>query len=141
MSQTIKVGLIGGTGLADLLREGGGGKRHELKTPFGSPSDAIVETEWENLPVLLLGRHGPGHMLNPSQVPFRANIFALKQLGCTHILASGAVGSLRQELKPTDLVIPDQVIDKTHQRPSTFFEKARSTSNSPNLFAPFCVEY
>ncbi len=72
MSQTIKVGLIGGTGLADLLREGGGGKRHELKTPFGSPSDAIVETEWENLPVLLLGRHGPGHMLNPSQVPFRA---------------------------------------------------------------------
>src|SRR5206468_11004023 len=69
-------------------------------------------------------RHGPGHLLAPTQVPYRANIFALKKLGCTHILASGAVGSLRDEFKPKDLVIPDQVIDKTHRRASTFFEQA-----------------
>jgi len=66
----------------------------------------------------------PGHLLNPSRVPYRANIFALKSLGCTHILASGAVGSLREEFKPTELVIPDQVIDKTFRREGTFFENA-----------------
>jgi 5'-methylthioadenosine phosphorylase len=135
MSQGVKVGLIGGTGLADLLRETGAGKPHDLKTPFGSPSDSIIETEWEGLTVLLLSRHGRGHLLNPSQVPFRANIFALKQLGCTHILASGAVGSLRQELKPTDLVIPDQVIDKTSKRPSTFFDKS---AVHVEFAEPFC---
>ncbi|MGA3066946.1 MAG: MTAP family purine nucleoside phosphorylase [Tepidisphaeraceae bacterium] len=134
MSQTLKVGLIGGTGLADLLRETSGAKRHEMKTPFGAPSDAIFETDWENLSVLLLGRHGPGHTLNPSQVPFRANIFALKQLGCTHILASGAVGSLRQELKPTELAIADQVIDKT-RRAATFFEKS---AVHVEFAEPFC---
>jgi 5'-methylthioadenosine phosphorylase len=135
MSQTLKVGLIGGTGLADLLRDAGAARRHEVKTPFGSPSDAILETQWENLSVLLLPRHGPGHTLNPGQVPFRANIFALKQLGCTHILASGAVGSLRQELKPRDLVIPDQVIDKTCRRAATFFEKS---AVHVEFAEPFC---
>ncbi len=68
---------------------------------------------------LLLARHGPGHVLNPSQVPFRANIFALKMLGCTHILASGAVGSLREEFAPRSLVIPSQIIDRTSRRPAT----------------------
>jgi 5'-methylthioadenosine phosphorylase len=135
MSQNVKVGVIGGTGLADLLRDAGAGKRHEVTTPFGPPSDVINEIEWEGLPVLQLSRHGPGHILSPTQVPFRANIFALKQLGCTHILASGAVGSLRQELKPKDLVIADQVIDKTSKRPSTFFEKA---AVHVEFAEPFC---
>src|SRR5690242_5842318 len=120
----IKIGLIGGTGLGQVLGEQTAGTRHEVETPFGRPSDAIIETEWHGLPLLFLARHGPGHLLNPSQVPFRANIFALKQLGCTHILASGAVGSLREEFQPKHLVVPDQIIDKTVSRPRTFFEHA-----------------
>jgi len=132
----IKIGIIGGTGLGQLLGSGGGEMtRHEVKTPFGSPSDAIMETQWEGLAVLLLGRHGPGHLLNPSQVPFRANIFALKQLGCTHILASGAVGSLRQEYKPRDLVVADQIIDNTYKRLGTFFDSA---AVHVEFAEPFC---
>ena len=130
----IKVGLIGGSGLGQLLTERHGHK-HDLNTPFGKPSDVIIESQWEGLPVFLLGRHGPGHTMGPSQVPFRANIFALKQLGVTHIIASGAVGSLRQEMKPRDLVIPDQVIDKTSRRPGTFFEKA---AVHVEFAEPFC---
>jgi 5'-methylthioadenosine phosphorylase len=76
------------------------------------------------VPLLFLSRHGPGHRLNPTQVPYRANLFALKALGCTHILASGAVGSLRQHYRPRDLVILDQLIDKTTQRPATFYDQA-----------------
>src|SRR3954470_4065470 len=105
---TVRVGLIGGTGLGEMLGVENG-QRHETDTPFGRPSDAIIEGQWAGVPVLLLPRHGPGHLLSPSQVPYRANIFALKQLGCTHILASGAVGSLREEFKPKQIVIPDQV--------------------------------
>jgi 5'-methylthioadenosine phosphorylase len=135
MIPDLKIGLIGGTGLSDLLRDAGGGKRHEVLTPFGNPSDAIIETEWDGLPILLLGRHGPGHTIAPGNLPFRANIFALKQLGCTHILASGAVGSLRNEMKPTDLVIPDQLIDRTTKRPSTFFDHA---AVHVEFAEPFC---
>ena len=119
----LRIGLIGGTGLGEALGAEDG-VRHDIETPFGKPSDAIVETQWAGTQTLILSRHGPGHLLNPSQVPYRANIFALKMLGCTHILASGAVGSLREEFRPRDLVIPDQVIDKTHKRASTFFERA-----------------
>jgi 5'-methylthioadenosine phosphorylase len=131
----IKVGLIGGSGLGEALGSQTEGKRHEIETPFGKPSDAIIETEWAGLPVLVLSRHGPGHLLNPTQVPYRANIFALKQLGCTHILASGAVGSLREEFKPRDLVIADQVIDKTTKRAGTFYEKA---AVHVEFAEPFC---
>ena len=131
----IKIGLIGGSGLGEVLRGRTDGKRHEVDTPFGPPSDAIVETNWEGLPVFLLARHGPGHLLNPSQVPYRSNIFALKKLGCTHIIASGAVGSLREEFKPRDLVIPDQVIDKTHKRANTFYDRA---AVHVEFAEPFC---
>ena len=72
----IKIAVIGGTGLGELLRITRQGTRHEIETPFGRPSDAIVELQWERLPVYFLSRHGPGHLLNPSQVPFRANIYA-----------------------------------------------------------------
>jgi 5'-methylthioadenosine phosphorylase len=133
---TLKIGLIGGTGLGAAMAEHtSDGHRHELDTPFGRPADAIVETNWHGVPVFFLNRHGPGHLLNPSQVPYRANIFALKQLGVTHILASGAVGSLREEFKPRDLVIPEQVIDKTTSRPKTFFEKA---AVHVEFAEPFC---
>ena len=132
----LKIGLIGGTGLGQALAAASAeGTRHEIDTPFGRPSDAIIETTWAGVPVLILSRHGPGHLLNPSQVPFRANLFALKRLGCTHVLASGAVGSLREEFKPRDLVIPDQVIDKTFRRPGTFFENA---AVHVEFAEPFC---
>jgi len=131
----IKIGLIGGSGLGAILAEQSDGQRHELNTPFGKPSDAIVETQWSGLPVYFLNRHGPGHLLNPSQVPYRANVFALKTLGVTHIIASGAVGSLREEFKPKDLVIPDQIIDKTFRRPGTFFDRA---AVHVEFAEPFC---
>jgi len=133
MSQ-VKLGLIGGTGLGGSLASDVG-HRIEVDTPFGRPSDAIVETEWEGQSVLLLSRHGPGHLIPPSRVPFRANIFALKKLGCTHIIASGAVGSLRQEMKPVDLAIPDQIIDRTCQRQGSFFEQA---AVHVEFAEPFC---
>ena len=133
-SAELRVGLIGGTGLGEMLGVEGG-QRHEIDTPFGRPSDTIIEGQWAGVPVLLLARHGPGHLLNPSHVPYRANIFALKQLGCTHLLASGAVGSLRQEFLPRHLVIPDQVIDRTTRRPSTFFERA---AVHVEFAEPFC---
>jgi 5'-methylthioadenosine phosphorylase len=85
--------------------------------------------------VALLSRHGDGHLLNPSQVPYRANIYALKTLGVTHILASGAVGSLREEVAPRHLVIPDQVIDKTFKRANTFFDDLAA---HVEFAAPFC---
>lgn len=131
----IKIGLIGGSGLGAALSAQSEGTRHDVDTPFGKPSDAILETHWAGLDVLILNRHGPGHLLNPSQVPYRANIFALKKLGCTHILASGAVGSLREEFKPRELVIPDQIIDKTHRRANTFYEKA---AVHVEFAEPFC---
>jgi 5'-methylthioadenosine phosphorylase len=132
----LRVGVIGGSGLGEAMgAETGGGVRHELDTPFGRPSDAIIESEWAGVKVLLLARHGPGHLISPTNVNSRANLFALKQLGCTHILASGAVGSLREEFKPRQLVIPDQLIDKTTKRPGTFFE---STAVHVEFAEPFC---
>src|SRR5688500_14314333 len=122
MSDGLTIGLIGGSGLGQSLGATEG-VRHEIDTPFGRPSDAIVEAQRGGGRVLMLSRHGRGHLLNPSQVPYRANIFALKKLGCTHVIASGAVGSLREEFKPQHLVIPDQVIDKTHRRAGTFYER------------------
>jgi 5'-methylthioadenosine phosphorylase len=130
----VKIGIIGGTGIGEQLAAGKG-KRHEIHTPFGSPSDAIVETDWEGLAVLVLSRHGPGHVTPPANLPSRANIFALKRLGCTHIIATGACGSLRQEFKPGELVAPDQIIDKTVARSGTFFEKA---AVHVEFAEPFC---
>lgn len=132
----VKIGLIGGSGLGAVIAQQTDGIRHDLQTPFGKPSDVIVETQWSGLSVLILNRHGPGHLLNPSQVPYRANIFALKQLGCTHILASGAVGSLREEFRPQDLVLPDQMIDKTFRRAGTFFENAAVHIEFAEPFCP-----
>jgi len=131
----IRIGIIGGSGLGGLLAETADARRHEIDTPFGQPSDAILETEWEGLSVFLLSRHGAGHLLNPSQVPFRANLFALKKLGVTHVIATGAVGSLRQEIRHRDLVIVDQIIDKTHRRDGTFFENA---AVHVEFAEPFC---
>jgi 5'-methylthioadenosine phosphorylase len=121
--------------LGQALQAQTSGRRHEIDTPFGRPSDGIVESEWAGVPVYFLSRHGPGHTLNPSQIPARANIFALKELGCTHIIASGAVGSLREEFRPRDLVIPDQLIDKTSRRIGTFYDSA---AVHVEFSEPFC---
>ena len=133
----VRIGLIGGSGLGEALasRSDSDGRWHELETPFGKPSGAIFETSWSGLPVFFLSRHGPGHLLNPTAVPYRANLFALKQLGVTHVIASGAVGSLRDQLRPRDLVIADQIIDKTHRRAGTFYERA---AVHVEFAEPFC---
>ncbi len=117
-----KVGIIGGSGLGDALAKTQG-EAVEVDTPFGKPSSPIVQANWDGTDIAILQRHGIGHIYNPSTVNYRANIFALKALGCTHVIASGAVGSLREEICPKDLVICDQVIDKTHQRAGTFFDE------------------
>ncbi|MBL7134922.1 MAG: S-methyl-5'-thioadenosine phosphorylase, partial [Phycisphaerae bacterium] len=132
----VKVGIIGGSGLGDALCTGQAGQRIELATPFGSPSDAIIETTWADTPIVLLGRHGPGHTIPPSSVNYRANVYALKSVGCTHVIASGAVGSLREEIAPRDLVIPDQVIDRTYRRAPTFFDEYFAAH--VELASPFC---
>jgi 5'-methylthioadenosine phosphorylase len=117
----IKIGLIGGTGLGQALGAEEG-ERILVDTPFGQPSAPLIATHWDGAEVVLLARHGIGHTFNPSVVPYRANIYAMKKLGVTHIVASGATGSLRDHIKPRDLVIADQVIDKTCKRPNTFYE-------------------
>lgn len=134
MGQVV-VGIIGGTGLGEALGALGQGEVRQVETPFGRPSGPITLTDIGGVPVALLSRHGEGHMFNPSQVPYRANIYALKSLGVTHVLASGAVGSLREEIAPRQLVIPDQVIDRTFRRPGTFFD---DLAVHVELAAPFC---
>src|ERR1700742_3071128 len=96
-------------------------REEKITTPFGEPSDAFVLGELEGRKVAFLARHGRGHRLLPSELPFRANIYAMKKLGVERILSVSAVGSLKEEHKPTDFVIPDQFIDRTYARTSTFF--------------------
>ena len=117
----VVLGIIGGSGLyqmegAEVVAE------HAISTPFGQPSDAIVETRLGDRTVFFLPRHGRGHRLLPSEVPARANVCALKMLGVTHVLAVSACGIMREEIAPGDMVVPDQIFDRTRgQRPSTFF--------------------
>jgi 5'-methylthioadenosine phosphorylase len=119
----IRIGIIGGSGLDTALGLEQGSWR-QVDTPFGPPSAPILLTHWEGLEVAILARHGPGHTYPPSFIPYRANIFALKALGITHIIASGATGSLREQYHPGELVLIDQVIDKTCRRASSFYEHA-----------------
>ena len=133
---SVKVGIIGGSGLGDALGAETKGKPVSVETPFGSPSNVIIETQWAGTPIALLNRHGPGHLIPPSGVNYRANIFALKAIGCTHVIASGAVGSLREDIEPRHLVIPDQVIDKTYRREPTFFRDGLAAH--VEFATPFC---
>ncbi len=130
-----RVGIIGGSGLGQALGQLTHGQEHSLDTPFGTPSGPVVTGELNGVPVALLARHGPGHVHSPTHVPYRANLFALKTLGVTHLLCSTAVGSLREEIAPRDLVVPDQLIDKTFRRPSTFFDEFAVHAELAN---PFC---
>jgi 5'-methylthioadenosine phosphorylase len=119
---TAAVGIIGGTGLGEVLaREGG--ESVAVRTPFGPPSSDPVLAEWGGVRVAFIARHGPGHRLSPSAVPYRANIWALKSLGVSTLLVSGATGSLREDIEPGHLVLCDQIIDKTFRRAGTFFDE------------------
>ena len=116
-----EIGVIGGSGLYEMegltdIEEA------RVQTPFGEPSESIVVGVFADRRVAFLPRHGKGHRINPSNIPNRANVFAMKLLGVTHLVSVSAVGSLKEEIKPLDMVIPDQIIDRTKGRPSTFFE-------------------
>ena len=116
------IGLIGGTGLGEALIEKiKDVKFHSVDTPFGRPSDMILVGKMGKIRVAFINRHGRGHKLSPSEVPYAANIFALKKLGAHAVIATGAVGSLRQSIRPGDLVIVSQFIDKTFRRQGSFF--------------------
>lgn len=115
-----KIGIIGGSGLDDPklitnFQEIG------VDTPFGKPSSKLTLGQIGDNEVVIISRHGKEHSIIPSKVPYRANIWALKEQGCTHILATTACGSLKEEIKPGDFVFPDQFIDWTKQRPLTFY--------------------
>jgi len=129
------VGIIGGTGLGEVLAKRGA-RAVSVDTPFGPPSSKPALAEWEGVRVAFISRHGPGHILPPANVPCQANIWALKKLGVSAIIASGAVGSLRADMEPGHLVICDQVIDKTFRRPGTFFDKGLVVH--VELADPFC---
>jgi 5'-methylthioadenosine phosphorylase len=115
-----KIGIIGGSGLykMDALKDV---QEIQVDTPFGSPSDALIHGTLDGTPVLFLARHGRNHHLTPSELPFRANIYAMKSMGVEYLISASAVGSLKAEAKPLDMVVPDQFIDRTRGRISTFF--------------------
>jgi len=116
----MKVGIIGGSGLYNL-KELDKVNNIQIDTPFGKPSSDFLTGEVHDIPVVFIPRHGIGHVLLPTEIPFRANIWGLKKLGVTHLISVGAVGSLKEEIIPGHIVFPDQFIDLTRHRSSTFF--------------------
>ncbi len=120
MSPSPKIGIIGGSGLykMEALTDV---EEVRLSTPFGDPSDAYICGRIGEVPVAFLARHGRDHHLLPTEIPFRANIYGFKSLGVEYLLSASAVGSLQAEVKPLDMVVPDQFIDRTRNRISTFF--------------------
>src|SRR5882672_8691782 len=136
-STGVKLAVIGGSGLYSIeglthIRE------TKIRTPFGLPSDAIVAGTLEGTRVAFLPRHGRGHRINPSEVNHRANIYALKTLGVEQIISVSACGSLREDLRPRDMVFPDQIFDRTKSRASTFFEKGIVAH--VGVANPYCLE-
>lgn len=132
-----KVGIIGGSGLhsPDIVS---GAKETEVSTPFGQPSGKIIVGSIGDKEVAFLQRHGEGHKISPSEINVRANIYALKKLGVTHIISSCTVGSLKEEIKPMDIVVPDQLFDRTRLRQATFFERGIVAHIKFSL--PFCPQ-
>ena len=135
----VPIGIIGGSGLYEIeglrvLEE------RELKTPFGAPSAPLVIGELGGRRVAFLPRHGAHHQHSPSNLPYRANIWAMRQLGVFWLIAVNAVGSLREEIEPGHFVIPDQIIDKTYRRPHTLFEEIVTHVNLSDPFHPMLAE-
>jgi 5'-methylthioadenosine phosphorylase len=132
-----RIGIIGGSGLykMEALKDI---QEVQIDTPFGSPSDAIILGTLDGTRVAFLARHGRHHTLMPTELPFRANIYALKSLGAEYIISASAVGSLQAEIKPLDMVIPDQFIDRTRDRISTFF--GEGIVGHISFGEPICME-
>lgn len=133
----IELGIIGGSGLygmADLTDI----NEIDVNTPFGKPSDSLIIGTLHGRRVVFLPRHGRGHVLTPSEVPYKANIYALKDLGVKYIISVSACGSLREDFAPGDVVVPDQLIDFTKNRDRSFFEKGLVAHISPA--PPFSAE-
>ncbi len=135
-SMTVKaeIGIIGGTGVYDQdafenIKE------VDIDTPFGKPSSSVLIGSLEGRNVAFIPRHGKGHIYSPTHVPYRANIYAMKKLGVHTILSIAAVGSLKDEIKPLDIVVPDQIFDRTRRRVSTFYEDVVVHIGFAN---PFC---
>ncbi|RTG86635.1 5'-methylthioadenosine phosphorylase [Schistosoma bovis] len=139
---TYQVGIIGGSGFddPDLLQEA---KVRTVTTPFGNPSSFLTEGFVEGVPCVVLPRHGKEHLLPPSEINYRANIWALKELGCTHILATNACGSLQKDKKPGDFVVLNQFYDNTRNRELTFYGSGpgslKGVLHMP-MADPFCEE-
>ncbi len=131
-----RIGIIGGSGLYEM--DGLSGLEFvDVETPFGSPSDSIAVGRLSDIPVAFVPRHGRGHRISPTNLPSHANIYALKTLGVERIISISAVGSLKEELRPLDLVVPDQLIDRTRSRNNTFFDQGAAVHIT---FAdPFCA--
>jgi 5'-methylthioadenosine phosphorylase len=133
----IEIGVIGGSGLYDMeglsVRE-----ERRIQTPFGDPSDAFVLGELEGRSVAFLARHGRGHRLLPTELPFRANLYGMKLLGVERILSVSAVGSMKLEYQPTHIVVPDQFFDHTRHRAGTFFGNGLVAHVS--MADPVCAE-
>src|SRR6516162_5957309 len=117
---TVDIGIIGGSGLYDM-KELTDREERQISTPFGDPSGPYVVGTLRGRRVAFLARHGIGHRIMPSELNFRANIYGFKTLGVERILSASAVGSLKEQYKPLDILIPDQFFDRTSQRVSTFF--------------------
>ncbi len=136
-AEAIKIGIIGGSGIYDI--EGiTNVNTLTINTPYGPPSDKIIVGELEGVKFAFLPRHGRGHKISPSELNFRANIYAFKTLGVEKVLSISAVGSLKEELKPRDFVIPDQLFDRTKNRASTFF--GEGIVAHVGFAEPFCPE-
>jgi len=121
MQNNIKIGIIGGSGMEDPAFITDYSSK-SVTTPYGNPSSELIVGTIADVPVVIISRHGPGHAINPTNINYRANIRALKEAGCTHILAVTACGSLKERIEPGHFVFPDQFIDRTTKRISTFFD-------------------
>jgi len=138
---TVKIAVIGGSGLnkPDILENR---KEIEVDTPFGKPSDVLISGQINGVDCILLCRHGRHHTISPTNVNYRANIWALKNVGCTHVVATTACGSLQEDIRPGDLVFLDQFIDRTTKRHSSYYDGA---ATSPKgichipMQEPFCT--
>lgn len=137
MMSQVNIGIIGGSGIYDM---DGFERREEIRlsTPFGDPSDVYMPGLLSGIPVVFLPRHGRGHVLLPSEVNYRANIFGFKKLGVTHLIAVTAVGSLQEHIEPLHLVVPDQLLDRTSRRIDTFFGQGIA-AHIP-FAEPFCPD-
>ena len=134
-AKKVRIGVIGGSGMYDIK---GIENKKELKidTPFGSPSDNVLLGNLGQIEIVFIARHGRHHTFSPTDIPYRANIWAFRSLDVKWILAPSAVGSLQQEIRPLDMVVPDQFIDRTQQRPLSFFENGAVAHIS--MADPFC---